>query len=640
MSMATGDSNTGGSTDGSAGGDAEGLNRLQDWPKPGRPDFERWTTLPAMFFDQAARLGPRPLLRVKRKGVWLHQSWAEVRARVIAAARGLAALGVRAGDRVCLVAENRPEWLIADLAVMTLGAVSVPAYTTINPADYAHVLNDSAATVVIASTTPVAGLSLSRKLYTAMFEAHACRTLITIGGNDLAAGDPARRLITWDDMLALGAGDDPSLPDVPQLVSRGRPDDLACLIYTSGTGGLPKGVMLSHRAVLANCVGAVEVLDEIGLGEEVFLSCLPLSHAYEHSCGQFFPLTIGAEIAYVESIDKVGANLGEVRPTVVMVVPRLMEVVMARIQREVEKGSRVKRTLFRAAVAVGRKRYIRGGHLPFWWRPVDYLLERVVRSKVRAKLGGRIKGLISGGAALSAEVGLFFQSLGFPLLQGYGQTEAAPLISVNRFSSPRVDSVGRPVAGCEVRIAADGEIIARGPNVMLGYWNDPAATERAIRDGWLHTGDIGHIDPYGRIVITDRKKDILVTSGGDNVSPARVEGRLTLEPEILQAVVVGSERPYIAALIVPDHEIAVDWAKRRNKPADLRSLCQDPEFRKLLADAVDKANHGLTGVERVRKFTLVPEPFTIENGLMTPTMKVKRTAVVQKMKDAIEGMYG
>jgi long-chain acyl-CoA synthetase len=271
---------------------------------------------------------------------------------------------------------------------------------------------------------------------------------------------------------------------------------------------------------------------------------------------------------------------------------------------------------------------------------VDRILDRLVRVKVRAKLGGRIKGLISGGAALSPEVGLFFQALGFPLLQGYGQTEAAPLIAVNRFSSPRIDSVGKPVAGCEVRIAADGEILVRGPNVMLGYWNDPAATERAIRDGWLHTGDVGHIDAQGRIVITDRKKDILVTSGGDNVSPARVEGRLTLEPEILQAVVCGSERPFISALIVPDHEIALDWAKRRNKPTDVKALCGDGEFRRLIGDAVDRANSNLTGIERVRKYALVAEPFTIENGLMTPTMKVKRTAVVQKLKDVIDQLYG
>ncbi|HYC03196.1 MAG TPA: long-chain fatty acid--CoA ligase [Azospirillaceae bacterium] len=595
---------------------------------PPAPRFERWPTLPALFFDQAATLGDRPLLRVKRDKEWRRLSWRDVSAEVERVAAGLSALGVGQGDRVCLVSENRPEWLVADLAVMTLGAVTVPAYTTIGVPDYEHVLRDSGSQVVV-----VSGGQLARRVHTAASHVSCCKHIVTIDAVELpdAQGLTSHR---WTALPAPGAA-----LDVAALVARGQSDDPACIIYTSGTGGTPRGVVLSHRNVLANCAGAQEVLDEIGLGEELFLSCLPLSHAYEHSCGQFFPLSLGAEIAYVEALDKLSANLQELKPTIIMVVPRLCEVVQQRIQREVEKGDPKKRRLFELALELGRKRYRRGGTLPFWQVPVDLMMDRLVRSRIQEKLGGRIKGLISGGAALSPETGLFFHALGVPLLQGYGQTEAAPLISVNRFSNPRHDTVGPPVRGCEVRIAEDGEILARGPNVMLGYWGDDAATERTVRDGWLHTGDVGHIDQAGRIVITDRKKDILVTSGGDNVSPARVEGRLMLEPEIGQAVVVGDKRPYIGALIVPEADVARTWARDRGKTEDMARLCEDPEFRKLISAAVDRANTTLAGVERIRKFALVPESFSIENGLMTPTLKIRRPLVQAHYKDRIEGLW-
>ncbi|MFM2044210.1 MAG: hypothetical protein RLY86_2786 [Pseudomonadota bacterium] len=642
------------------------------------PRFEAWETLPSMFYDQADRLGDRPMLRVKRDGIWVRLSWGEVRDAVVDIARGLTALGIGTGDRVCIVAENRPEWLIADFAIMSLGAVTVPAYTTINTPDYVHVLTNSGAAAVI-----VSGRALARKVYAAAAQAPRCTSLIAIGEHDLPA-DPRLRLLSWDGLLALGReklmlpAPDPTAtaeqaggpdPDAaaqdpvdgaaadpapapggaprphqsrvdPVALSRGfGADDAACIIYTSGTGGLPKGVVLSHRAVLANCIGANAVLAEIGLEEEVFLSCLPLSHAYEHSCGQMFPVSLGAEIAYVESIDKLAANLGEVQPTIVLVVPRLMEVVQQKMSREIERQGGVRQKMFDLALDLGRERYRRGGRLPPHKALLDRVLDRLVRSKVQAKLGGRIKALVSGGAALNAEVGLFFDALGLTLLQGYGQTEAAPLISVNRFATIAHHTVGPPVKGCTVRTGEDGEILVQGPNVMTGYWDDPAATERALVDGWLHTGDVGHLDGKGRIVITDRKKDILVTSGGDNVSPARVESQLSLEPEIAQAVVCGDRKPYIVALLVPDHEIARAWAKRRGKSERIEELITDPDFRRHMGDAVDRANRTLSGVERIRRFKLVADPFSIENGLMTPTMKIKRTLVVKQMMGEIESLY-
>jgi len=673
---------------------------------PQTPRFQDWTTLPAMFFDQAERLGDRPLLRVKRNGTWERLSWRRVADQVVQAARGLAALGVGPGDRVCIVAENRPEWLVADMAIMAIGAVTVPAYTTIGTADYEHVLANSGAGLVL-----VSGQALTRRVFAAAAEVRSCLTLVTIG-DFVPPADPRLTTLTWDRLLELGRLSVPALPspdavvadlavppapetpaepaemapqsgsaepaghqqpagatplaaalqtlqqqtpapeaptpprpapsaiDPTQLARQWPADGLACIIYTSGTGGAPKGVMLSHRAVLANCRGAFEVLKELGLGDEVFLSCLPLSHAYEHSCGQMFPLTLGAEIAYVESLDRLAANFAEVQPTIVLVVPRLMEVVQQRMVREIDRKGGLSSTLFHRTIGLGRERYENEGGLPPHKALADWVLTRLVRRKVQARLGGRIKALVSGGAALNPEVGVFFESLGLTLLQGYGQTEAAPLISVNRPSIRAHHTVGPAVHGCEVRIVPeDNEIIVRGPNVMLGYWDDPASTERALEDGWLHTGDVGLIDEKGRIVITDRKKDILVTSGGDNISPARVEGRLTMEPEIAQAVVCGDKRPYLVALLVPDGEIARAWAKRRGKPDDLPALCQDPDFRRLMGEAVDRANRQLPGVERIRKWELVPEPFTIDNGLMTPTMKIRRTLVQGKFQRRIIALY-
>lgn len=607
-------------------------------PRPA-PQFESWANLPAMFFAQADRLGDRPLLRVKRDGAWHSLGWRQVAAQVEQAARGLAALGVKSGDRVCIVAENRPEWLVADLAIMSLGAITVPAYTTIGIPDYVHVLRNSGSSLVL-----VSGTALTRKVHMAMQETRCCATLVTIGVEPPA--DPALRTLDWAGLLEAGqqtpasGGEQPGAAlDVRALAAGWPLDRPACIIYTSGTGGAPKGVVLSHRAVLANCRGAVDVIAEIGIGTELFLSCLPLSHAYEHSCGQFFPLTIGAEIAYAEAVDKIGANLQELRPTIVLVVPRLCEVVMQRIQREVDRAPALNRRLFQLALTLGEQRYRAGGRLPLHKALLDRLLDRLVRRKVQARLGGRIRGLISGGAALNPGVGLFFQALGFPLLQGYGQTEAAPLISVNRFSSPRIDSVGPPVTDCVVTFAPDGELLVRGPNVMLGYWDDEAASERVLVDGWLHTGDVGHRDVEGRIVITDRKKDLLVTSGGDNVSPARLEARLSLEPEIAQAVVCGDKRPYIVALLVPDAEIAAAWARRRGKPEALSALVGDAEFRRLVGDAVDRANRTLAGVERIRKFALVAEPFTIDNGMLTPTLKIKRGVVQARFQPQIDTLY-
>ena len=416
-------------------------------------------------------------------------------------------------------------------------------------------------------------------------------------------------------------------------------DGLACLIYTSGTGGPPKGVMLSHRAILANCVGAHDVLAELGLEDEVFLSFLPLSHAYEHTAGLMFPVSIGAEIWFAERIETLSTNLLEARPTIMTAVPRLYEIMRERIMKTVARDGGLRAKLFWMAVELGRKRYEAPGTLGLRERLADRLVEKLVRDKFRGRFGGRLKALVSGGAPLAYEVGLFFSTLGLRLLQGYGQTEAAPVIAVNRCTRIKLRTVGPPLKHVELRIADDGEILVRGPLLMDGYWKLARLSAETLRDGWLHTGDIGVIDHDGYLQITDRKKDIIVISGGDTISPQHIENRLALEPEIDAAMVVGDNRPHLVAIVVPAGSFIAEWASHHGKSADLCALADDPAFRTAISRAVDRANADLSQVERVKRFVVADEPFTIENGMMTPTMKPRRHAINQRWGATLAGLY-
>jgi long-chain acyl-CoA synthetase len=588
-----------------------------------------WPNLAAMFYAEAAAHADRPFLWAKQDGAFRPMTWREAAARAASLARALIALGVGRGDRVALVAENRPEWLIADLAIITAGAVTVPSYTTNGVADHQYVLSHSGAKGAIVSTA-----ALARRLAPALAEAPDARFAIAIEPTD---GIDWGRIVAhrWDDAIARHAA---APEDGAQLAAALSRDDTACLIYTSGTGGRPKGVMLSHGAILANCAGAYAALSPLGLEREVFLSFLPLSHAYEHTAGQFFPISIGAEIYYTDA-ESLAADLLLARPTMMTAVPRLYETMHQRILRGVRRAGGTRARLFHAAVALGRKRYDDPASLGFGERLADVVLDLLVRRKVRAGFGGRLKAMVSGGAPLNVEIGLFFAALGLRILQGYGQTESAPVVSCNLPFSNRIDTVGPPLPGVEVKIAEDGEILVRGELVMQGYWRDPEATSAAIQDGWLHTGDIGTLDAAGRLRITDRKKDIIVVSGGDNVAPQKVEGILSLQPEIAQAMVYGDKRPHLVALIVPDAEFTTGWGRRNGAAGDLHAVVVDPAFRSAIGEAVERANRQLSSIERVRRFALVPEGFTIANGMLTPTLKVRRNRVVEHHAAAIDALY-
>ncbi len=588
--------------------------------------YDSWASLPSMAMDMLVAGGDKPFLWSKSSGSngYAHLTYAQVRKQIISLSHGLIAAGLKPGDRVVLASENRPEWLIADVAIMLAGGVSVPAYATNTEHDHSHIISDSGAVGLITSGGKVAKQALAAA-------AKSENIRFTIAFDDDTGADQI--------ISDIYEGQKTSIEPPSTLNSISR-SDLSSLIYTSGTGGAPKGVMLSHKAIFTNCKSALDLvceLDEVNnLGDEAFLSFLPLSHSYERTCGQFFPLSAGCQIYYAEGLDKLGANLVETRPTIMTAVPRLYESLHARILQGLKKESAFKQKLFQRAVELGRKK-AEIGRLNINETIQDALLDKLVRRKVQKRFGGQLKALISGGAPLNYDIGMFFAGLGLRLLQGYGQTEAAPVISCNRPDSIDLATVGPKLLGVELKIATDGEILVAGDLLMDGYWNRPAETAEAIKDGWLHTGDIGELDSLGRLKITDRKKDLIVNAGGDNISPQRVEGILVLHEAIDQAMVFGDRHPHLVALICPSSDFCEQWAKSHD--VELSKLQENDQFRQVISEAVDQANQQLSPIERIRRFTFASEPFTIENGLMTPTMKIRRRFITDLYRNQLEALY-
>ncbi|HYZ48643.1 MAG TPA: AMP-dependent synthetase/ligase [Sphingomonas sp.] len=591
--------------------------------------FEHFPNLVTMFFRRARENGDKPFLWRKQDGEWRPIGWSEAARRVAAVAAGLKGLGLQPGDRVMLVSENRPEWCLADLAIMAAGCITVPTYTTNTERDHLHILENSGAAAAIVSTE-----KLARTLLPAVLRANEARHLISMENlRTPQGGDLAFHL--WDALLAT-AGD---LAATERDAAAMRREDLACIIYTSGTGGAPRGVRQHHGALLSNVEGCAQIIaDDFGWDDEVFLSFLPLSHAYEHTGGQFLPIGLGGQIYYAESLEKLAANMEEARPTIMVVVPRLFEVLRQRISKNIEKQGGLAPHLLSRALSLGAKEL--EGKTSFVDKPLDFALDKLFRPKVQRRFGGRLKAMVSGGAPLNPEIGVFFHSLGLTLLQGYGQTEAGPVISCNRPKAGiAMHTVGPPLKDVEVRIAEDGEILVRGELVMHGYWRNEAETARVLRDGWLHTGDIGHLDEKGRVVITDRKKDLIINDKGDNVSPQRVEGMLTLQPEILQAMVYGDRRPYLVGLIVPDPEWTAEWAVANNYKCDFAALADNPMCRAALMAAVDRVNRELSVIEKVRRIAIADEPFTIENEQLTPSLKIRRHVLKQVYGARLDALY-
>ena len=604
-------------------------------------NFDNFNNIVSMFFEQAKKMKDKPYLWKKNNDNFESLSWGEVELSVKSVARSLIDLGVLKGDRVIILSENRPEWQIADLAIMSIGAITVPVYTTSTTADYSHIINHSGARCMIISSH-----ELCLKALPAIESSTDCKNVIKINDDSQSYNNPVN-IMQWSNLVEKNSDDawknieneDYQNYDFDNEIKSIQRKDTACIIYTSGTGGNPKGVMLSHGAMLSNCTGAQKLLKNLleGMDEIKFLSWLPLSHSYEHTL-QFFTVGIGAQVYYAEGIDKLVVNMGEVSPHFMTAVPRFYDSLHTRISQGLKKQGKLSQTLFATTLRLGKKKY-HGEKLSFFEGITNSIMDKIVRRKVNKRFGGSLKALISGGSALNFEVGLYLTALGLPLLQGYGQTETAPVVSANPPEKVKLDTVGKLFHGVNVKIAEDGEILVSGENIMNGYWNDPDATSKTIIDGWVHTGDIGEFDEEEYLKITDRKKDIIVNAGGDNISPTRVEAKLDIEPEIAQSMLYGAFKNYLVAVIVPDKDFALNWAKENGKEQKFESIVKDDDFNKLMKEVVNRVNKNLSVIEQVRKFILIDHEFTIENSMMTVSMKVRRFAVKDKYQEDLEKLY-
>ena len=550
---------------------------------------------------------------------------------------GLSALGISRGDRVAIVAESRPEWVIADLGILTLGAATVPIYPTLSAAQVRYILKDCEARAVFVSTRLQAD-----KVQEIRHELPSLEAIIVM---DHAAASVSPSVTSMQALAERGHqqmtgewGVGKAFKDRSKTIS---PGDLATIIYTSGTTGEPKGVMLSHANLVANIKASANVLSVSQ--DDVALSFLPLSHAFERMVAYVY-LISGVTINFAESFDTLGRDIAAVRPTILTGVPRVYEKLYSRITDKGQAGTGMKPKIFRwaAGVAIAKGRAELRGTSPGMLTSLQAsLADRLVFATIRDGIGGRIRYLVSGSAPLPSLVAEFFQGIGLPIVEGYGLTETSPILTVNPPAAPRGGSVGKPVPGVEIRIAEDGEILARGPNVMSGYYNKPAATNDAIVDGWFHTGDIGTIDGEGYLRITDRKKDLLVTSGGKKIAPQPIEAVLKRSPIVGEAVLLGDRQKFAAALIVPEFKALERRLKDLGRPPGSRDeLVKRADVIKLYEEIVHALNGELSQFERIKKFALLPVEFSIESGELTPTLKVKRKVVEERWKKTIAELYG
>ena len=557
-----------------------------------------------LFFEKYSSLKDKnEILLTNLKEPKKSYSWSEVFKSINILSTELSKF-VTKGDRCLLISENRPEWFISDLSIMLSQSITVPAYTTYIEKDYEYIIDDCSPSVIFVSNNDqfnkIKNIVKKKNFIKKIFSFEKIEDL-----------DP-KNYININNLM------NESKDNNFNLTSNLNRKDVACIIYTSGTQGNPKGVMLSHGGILNNCEGAIELLNPlIKNNNPKFLTWLPLSHSYEHTV-QFVQVSVNAKVFYAESIEKLIKNMNDCSPDIMTAVPRFYQNLFQKINSNFEKIKGVKKVLINKTISLGLKKN-KKIPLNFFEKIQDFLLDKIIRKKIKAQFGGSLKTFVSGGGALDKEVGYFLNAIGLPTLQGYGLTEASPVVSCNPIDDIRVDTVGPPFKGNEVKIAEDGEILVKGENVMLGYWNNTIETNKVLKDGWLYTGDIGVFEK-NYLKITDRKKDIIITPGGDNISPLKIENEIINSNLFDQAIVFGDNKPYLIALLVlSDDKKDLDKVE--------------------IKDEIEKINNNLSKIEKIKKYFLINEKFSIENGMLTPTLKLKRFKIIQKYKNSIEKLY-
>ena len=569
-------------------------------------NLNEFNSLIDLYFYQAKKQNPKSVFLEWLNPVNKSQfTWGETSLNIYKLAK-IIKENIKDGDRCLLVSENRPEWLISDISIMLANGVTVPAYTTYTENDYEYLIRDCEPSVIIISND-----MMHSKLKNIIDENSFIKKVITF--DEISKADYKKKYLSFNSIIKRKLEESDKIKNVS--LKRKSP---ACIIYTSGTGGNPKGVILSHGGILNNIEGACEILKPLIDKKPIFLTWLPLSHSYEHTV-QFAQIAVGAKVFYAEKIEKLLDNISEAKPTIMTAVPRFYQNLYNKININMRKTKGFKAELIKLTIKLGKKNLL-NKNMTFLEKLMNYILNILVRKKIKKQFGGNLKAFVSGGGALDEEIGQFLNAIGLPTLQGYGLTETSPVVSCNPIHKIRVETVGPPFKGNEVKIADDGEIMIKGENVMLGYWNNQEETEKVLKNGWLYTGDIGEKDPEdGYLKIIDRKKDIIVSSGGDNISPAKIENQLSNHPEIEQAMVYGDGKNYLVALVAPSKE----FNKQKEK----------------INEIINKINNNLSLVEKIKRFHMIEESFTIENGLLTPTMKIKRNKVIAKYKNILENFY-
>ena len=593
-------------------------------------------TLNQIFQETAAKHGGRIALRYKDNKIFRDITFRELASRVQELAAGLTALGVTRGDKVALLSENRPEWAITDLAVLSIGGVVVPIYPTLPAAQVAYIVGNSEAKALVVSDA-----KQMKKALEARKEAPGLQLLVTM---DAGATSDDATIHTFASLLK--KGQEAPFPEnsYETLWKSVTPTDTASLVYTSGTTGDPKGAMLTHGNFVANVDSALQFFASDGnpvTQNDVFLSFLPMCHAFERTTGYYLPLRAGASVAYCEGVRTLMDDMAAAQPTLMVCVPRVYESMQERMQDTAAKQPESKQRIFTKALKTGKALAQSKGFAPFLALE-NLVYDRLVFSKIRARFGGRFRFFVSGGAALNADTAYFFRAIGIPIAEGYGMTEASPVMAVNPPNANKIGTVGRVVTGGDFKIAGDGEILYRGPNVMAGYWKNETATKEILdADGWLHTGDIGTLDADGYLKITDRKKDIIVLANGKNVAPQPIEAEIKKSPFVSEIVLIGDKQNIITALVLPNKAKLSEWAKAENLSWDSdEAMMEKPEIRKKMKQEIDAHSADLADFEKVKKFTLLPATFSVESGELTPTLKIKRKVVLQKFAREVAEMRG